>query len=61
MAISATGPKSQTPPGKDGVAQLLEQLFTYGSEKLDRLAFQKALDDIGASEERGHRISPSMC
>ena len=50
-------PEVQTPPGKDGAAALLEQLFTYGSETLDRLAFQKALDDIGASERAGTNFS----
>ena len=50
-------PEVQAPPGKDGVAQLLEQLFTYGSTSLDRLAFQKALDDIGASESAGTNFS----
>jgi zinc protease len=45
--------KLETPPGKDGVADILEQLFSYGTTHLDRLAFQKALDDIGASESAG--------
>jgi zinc protease len=45
--------ETETPPGKDGVAALLEQLFTYGTESLDRLAFEKALDDIGASARAG--------
>jgi zinc protease len=45
--------ETETPPGKDGVAPMLEQLFSYGSETLDRLAFEKALDDIGASERAG--------
>jgi len=45
--------KLETPPGKDGVSDILEQLFSYGTKNLDRLAFQKALDDIGASESAG--------
>ncbi len=45
--------ETETPPGKDGVATLLEQLFSYGTESLDRLAFEKALDDIGASARAG--------
>jgi zinc protease len=32
---------------------LLEELFTYGSEKLDRVAFQQELDAIGARERAG--------
>ena len=43
----------QTPPGKDGVSDVLEGLFSYGTKTLDRLAFQKALDDIAASESAG--------
>jgi zinc protease len=46
-------PETETPPGKDGVAPILEQLFSYGSESLDRLAFEKALDDIGATARAG--------
>jgi zinc protease len=45
--------KLETPPGKDGVADILDQLFSYGTKNLDRLEFQKALDDIGASESAG--------
>jgi len=47
----------QTPPGKDGVDQVLGELFSYGTETLDRLAFQKALDDIAASESAGTGFS----
>jgi zinc protease len=45
--------KLETPPGKDGVSDILEQLFSYGTTHLDRVAFQKALDDIGAGEAAG--------
>jgi len=47
----------QTPAGQDGVSEALEQLFNYGSQSLDRLAFQKALDDIGANESAGANFS----
>jgi zinc protease len=47
----------QTPRGKDGVADLLGELFSYGTKTLDRLAFQKALDDIAASETAGYDFS----
>jgi len=50
-------PETETPVGKDGVPLILEQLFPYGTETLDRLAFQKALDDIGASEQAGADFS----
>src|SRR5271169_4708150 len=42
-------PKVQMPEGKDGVDDALDKLFSYGTKSLDRLAFQKALDDIGAN------------
>jgi zinc protease len=50
-------PKVQMPTGKDGVEQALGQLFSYGTKSLDRLAFQKALDDIGANESAGADFS----
>jgi zinc protease len=46
-------PELQTPEGREGVDQVMDQLFSYGTESLDRLAFQKALDDIGAKESAG--------
>ncbi|HVW68185.1 MAG TPA: pitrilysin family protein, partial [Steroidobacteraceae bacterium] len=46
-------PETQEPHGKEGVAQVLEELLTYGSEKLDRVAFQQQLDAIGARESAG--------
>jgi zinc protease len=38
---------------QQGVGQLLDSLLAYGSEHLDRLAFQRALDEIGADEHAG--------
>ena len=49
--------KLETPPGKDGVSDILEELFPYGTTTLDRLAFRKALDDIGAQESGGAAFS----
>ncbi|HEX3684769.1 MAG TPA: pitrilysin family protein [Bryobacteraceae bacterium] len=43
----------ETAPGKDGVSDVLEGLFSYGTKTLDRLAFQKELDDIAAGETAG--------
>ncbi|MEJ2671164.1 MAG: pitrilysin family protein [Deltaproteobacteria bacterium] len=43
----------QTPKGQEGVGQVLDQLFSYGTTTLDRLAFQKALDDIAAQVSAG--------
>lgn len=47
----------QAPPGKEGVKSVLDELFSYGTETLDRLAFQKALDDIAAGEAPGYEFS----
>jgi zinc protease len=47
----------QTPPGDEGLADLLDGLYAYGTQTLDRLAFQKALDDIAADESAGYRFS----
>ena len=46
-------PEVEAGAGKEGVNQVLEPLLAYGSEKLDRLAFESALDDIGADEHAG--------
>jgi zinc protease len=43
----------EVPPKQEGVASVLDGLFSYGTTKLDRLAFQKALDDIAANESGG--------
>jgi zinc protease len=47
----------QTPAGKDGVHDVLEGLFPFGTTSLDRVAFQKALDDIAAQESAGPSFS----
>ncbi len=50
-------PELQEPEGKEGVARVLDGLFEYGSTTLDRLAFQEALDEIGAEESAGTTFS----
>jgi zinc protease len=50
-------PDLETPPGKEGVDDVLGQLFDYGTTSLDRLAFQQALDEIGAEESAGTDFS----
>jgi zinc protease len=50
----------QTPPGKDGVAEVLGSLFSFGTQTLDRLAFSKALDDIAANETAGYSFSVTV-
>jgi zinc protease len=47
----------QTKPGQEGVADVLGTLFSYGTRKFDRLAFDKALDDIAANETAGYAFS----
>jgi len=50
-------PELETLPGKEGAAEVLESLFSYGSKSLDRLAFQTALDDIAADASVGTDFS----
>ena len=47
----------QTPKGQDGLADILDGLYSYGTTSLDRIAFQKALDDIAANESAGYDFS----
>ena len=53
-------PNIQAPEGKEGIGSLLDGLFEYGSTNLDRLAFQKALDDAGVEESAGTGFSVQM-
>jgi zinc protease len=52
-----TQTEMETPPDQDGVADVLSGLFSYGTKTLDRVAFQKALDDIAAFESAGANFS----
>lgn len=47
----------QTPPSQEGVGDVLDQLYSYGTTSLDRIAYQKALDDIAANESAGYSFS----
>ncbi|HEY1809938.1 MAG TPA: pitrilysin family protein [Acidobacteriaceae bacterium] len=47
----------QTPKDQEGVGDVLDSLYSYGTTTLDRLAFQKALDDIAANESAGFEFS----
>jgi zinc protease len=47
----------ETSKGKEGVAEVLSDLFSYGTTTLDRLAFQKAVDDIAARVSAGSDFS----
>jgi len=55
-----SNPDVQTPPGEEGVSEVLDGLFAFGSTGLDRLRFQQALDAIGAKETAGTRFSLSV-
>jgi zinc protease len=46
-------PDTETARGQEGVESLLDELLSYGTQHLDRLAFQRAIDDIGAREHAG--------
>ena len=50
-------PDLQQPKGKEGVNEVLSDLFDYGTTSLDRLAYQKALDDIAADASAGTSFS----
>jgi zinc protease len=52
-----SNPDLQSPTGKDGVSEVLSGLYSYGTQTMDRLAFQKALDDIAANESAGTNFS----
>jgi zinc protease len=50
-------PDLETPPDQEGVSSVVNGLFSYGTTTLDRIAFQKALDDIAANESAGDTFS----
>jgi zinc protease len=50
-------PQVQSPPGKEGVGSLTDDLFAYGTSSLDRVAYQSALDAIAANEQAGASFS----
>ena len=53
-------PEKQEPQGHEGVAPLLDRLLAYGSERLDRVAFEEALDAIGAKARAGTDFSTQV-
>jgi zinc protease len=50
-------PGLEEPHGQEGVSDLLDRMFMFGSTRLHRLEFQQALDAIGASEQAGADFS----
>ena len=57
MEGSRINAEMQAPKGQEGVDQVLNGLFPYGTATLDRISFQKALDDIAARETAGTNFS----
>ncbi|MBV8170450.1 MAG: insulinase family protein [Candidatus Eremiobacteraeota bacterium] len=53
-------PDLQTPVGQEGVDGVLDGMFDYGTTTLDRIAYRKALDDIGADASAGTDFSLSV-
>ena len=47
----------QAAPGEEGIADVLDGLFPFGSASRDRLALRRALDDISASASAGASFS----
>jgi zinc protease len=50
-------PDLQVAPGQEGVESVMERLFAFGTESLDRRTFEKAVDDIGAGLSAGTDFS----
>lgn len=50
-------PETEVPKGREGVSDVLHQLFSYGTETLDRVTFERALDEAGAQEVAGPDFS----
>jgi zinc protease len=50
-------PYLQVPKGQEGVDDVLDRLFNYGTTTMNRLAFQKALDEIAAQVSAGTTFS----
>ena len=53
-------PELEVPKGQEGSSMVLSGLFPYGSEHLDRVAYQRALDEIGADEQAGTDFEVSV-
>ncbi len=57
MAGSKATPSWKRPKARKAWTRRWTSSFSYGTKSLDRLAFQKALDDIGAIESAGTDFS----
>ncbi len=47
----------QAPKDEAGISSVLDGLYSYGTQTMDRIAFQKALDGIAANESAGYSFS----
>ena len=47
----------QEPWGQEGISNVLDELFYFGTKIHDRSSFQKALDDIAADQSAGYDFS----
>ncbi|HKJ73222.1 MAG TPA: insulinase family protein, partial [Alphaproteobacteria bacterium] len=52
-------PELMVPKGKEGLSQVLDNMFSYGTKNMSRQDFQAALDAIGANESAGVDFSVS--
>ncbi|HYW53108.1 MAG TPA: pitrilysin family protein [Dongiaceae bacterium] len=50
-------PGIQDPPGKEGIEQIADGLFQYGTQTYDRIAYQTELDKIAATVNAGRSFS----
>jgi zinc protease len=57
VGLVKTRPAVQVPPAQEGVDEVLDGLFAFGTESLDRVAYQRALDEIAAEEGTGADFS----
>lgn len=52
-----TQPNLQEPPGREGVSTVLDAMFDYGTQAQDRLAFQRAQDDLDSALSGGDEFA----
>jgi zinc protease len=50
-------PALAVPKSQEGIDEVLDGLFAFGTESLDRVAYQRALDEIGAEASAGADFS----
>jgi zinc protease len=53
-------PAVEVPPGQEGVDEVLDALFDFGTESLDRIEYRRALDEIGAEAQAGTEFAVEM-